>query len=113
VQLIHERCARYGIDAQWSAGHAHVPLRPRQVRELKEWQQDLAQNYGYATEWWQPERLREVLASERYLGARPAQTFATGIRKTVQSYLDNAAWVAAVQSGAYREWIATQYAQAA
>ncbi|MFN3297588.1 dTDP-glucose 4,6-dehydratase [Caldimonas sp.] len=46
---------------------------------------------------------------ERELGWRPAETFATGIRKTVQWYLDHPEWVAQVQSGAYREWIATQY----
>ena len=33
----------------------------------------------------------------------------TGIRKTVQWYLDNPEWVAQVQSGAYREWVQKQY----
>ncbi|HEY0819287.1 MAG TPA: dTDP-glucose 4,6-dehydratase [Rhizobacter sp.] len=47
---------------------------------------------------------------ERELGWRPAETFETGIRKTVQWYLDNADWVAQVQSGAYREWVARNYA---
>ena len=46
---------------------------------------------------------------ERELGWRPAETFATGIRKTVQWYLENEAWVAQVQSGAYREWVDRQY----
>ena len=46
----------------------------------------------------------------RELGWRPAETFASGIRKTVQWYLDNPHWVAQVQSGAYREWVAKQYA---
>jgi len=48
----------------------------------------------------------------RELGWRPAETFASGIRKTVQWYLDNPGWVAQVQSGAYREWVAKQYAAA-
>jgi len=47
---------------------------------------------------------------ERELGWRPAETFDTGIRKTAQWYLANAAWVAEVQSGAYRDWVATNYA---
>jgi dTDP-glucose 4,6-dehydratase len=47
------------------------------------------------------------------LGWKPAETFDTGIRKTVQWYLDNAAWVAQVQSGAYRDWVQTQYAETA
>ncbi|RVT53682.1 dTDP-glucose 4,6-dehydratase [Rubrivivax albus] len=47
---------------------------------------------------------------ERELGWRPAETFQSGIRKTVQWYLDHADWVAQVQSGAYREWVTTNYA---
>jgi dTDP-glucose 4,6-dehydratase len=45
----------------------------------------------------------------RELGWKPAETFDTGIRKTVQWYLDNADWVAHVQSGDYRNWIGQQY----
>ena len=47
---------------------------------------------------------------ERELGWRPAETFETGIRKTVQWYLANTDWVADVQSGGYRDWLATNYA---
>ena len=46
---------------------------------------------------------------ERELGWKPAETFETGIRKTVQWYLDNADWVSAVQNGEYRDWISQQY----
>jgi len=46
---------------------------------------------------------------ERELGWKPAETFETGIRKTVRWYLDHADWVAHVQSGAYRDWVATNY----
>ena len=46
---------------------------------------------------------------ERELGWRPAETFESGLRKTVRWYLDNAAWVERVQNGAYREWVSTQY----
>lgn len=46
---------------------------------------------------------------ERELGWKPAETFETGIRKTVQWYLENAAWVANVQSGSYRDWVSKQY----
>ena len=48
---------------------------------------------------------------ERELGWRPAETFESGIRKTVRWYLDHADWVSAVQSGSYRDWLATQYHQ--
>jgi dTDP-glucose 4,6-dehydratase len=46
---------------------------------------------------------------ERELGWKPAETFETGIRKTVQWYLDNPDWVANVQNGSYRDWIGKQY----
>ena len=50
---------------------------------------------------------------ERELAWRPAETFETGIRKTVQWYLANPDWVANVQSGACRDWVQTQYAEGA
>ncbi|WP_026433132.1 dTDP-glucose 4,6-dehydratase [Paracidovorax oryzae] len=46
---------------------------------------------------------------ERELGWKPAETFETGIRKTVEWYLAHGEWVDAVTSGAYREWIDRQY----
>jgi len=47
---------------------------------------------------------------ERELGWKPAETFESGIAKTVRWYLDNQAWVENVASGAYREWLSQQYA---
>jgi dTDP-glucose 4,6-dehydratase len=47
------------------------------------------------------------------LGWTPAETFATGLERTVRWYLDNASWLDSVQSGDYRRWIAEQYAEAA
>ena len=46
---------------------------------------------------------------EKELGWKPADTFDTGIRKTVEWYLANGEWVRNVQSGAYREWVEKQY----
>ncbi|MFZ2973737.1 MAG: dTDP-glucose 4,6-dehydratase [Ferribacterium limneticum] len=46
---------------------------------------------------------------ERELGWKPAETFETGIKKTVQWYLDNQAWVTNVTSGAYQNWVGKQY----
>jgi dTDP-glucose 4,6-dehydratase len=43
------------------------------------------------------------------LGWRPKETFESGMRKTIQWYLDNDAWIQSVTSGAYRQWMATQY----
>ncbi len=46
---------------------------------------------------------------EKELGWRPAETFDTGIRKTVQWYLDNPSWVEGVVTGSYRDWLNKQY----
>jgi dTDP-glucose 4,6-dehydratase len=46
---------------------------------------------------------------EAELGWRPKETFETGIRKTIEWYLKNPAWIEAVTSGSYRQWLATQY----
>ena len=46
---------------------------------------------------------------ERELGWKPAETFESGIQKTVRWYLENEAWVQNVTSGAYRDWVGKQY----
>lgn len=46
---------------------------------------------------------------EKELGWKPAETFETGIRKTVQWYLDNQAWVENITSGQYLKWVEKQY----
>lgn len=43
------------------------------------------------------------------LGWKPVETFTTGIRKTVQWYLQNQEWCRNVQSGEYRKWVETNY----
>jgi dTDP-glucose 4,6-dehydratase len=46
---------------------------------------------------------------EAELGWQPQETFSTGIRKTVEWYLNHEAWVQSVTSGSYRQWMAKQY----
>jgi dTDP-glucose 4,6-dehydratase len=46
---------------------------------------------------------------ERELGWRPRETFSTGLRKTVQWYLDNSEWIEDVLSGGYQKWIEQNY----
>jgi dTDP-glucose 4,6-dehydratase len=48
---------------------------------------------------------------ERTLGWKPAETFETGMEKTVRWYLRNEAWVSEVISGEYRKWVETNYAK--
>jgi dTDP-glucose 4,6-dehydratase len=47
----------------------------------------------------------------RELGWKPAEQFEGGLRKTVRWYLENAAWVNSVRTGAYREWITQNYSE--
>jgi len=49
---------------------------------------------------------------ERELGWTPQETFASGLRQTVQWYMDHAEWVLHVTSGAYRQWVDRQYGAA-
>lgn len=51
----------------------------------------------------------DISKIERELGWQPRETFASGLRKTIQWYVDNPEWVEHVTSGAYREWINLQY----
>jgi len=47
--------------------------------------------------------------TESELGWSPKETFGTGLKKTIQWYLENPKWVASVQTGEYREWIKWHY----
>jgi dTDP-glucose 4,6-dehydratase len=47
------------------------------------------------------------------LGWRPAESFASGMRKTVAWYLDNPEWIASVTSGEYQKWVAANYRERA
>ena len=67
--LLRDRIARHRIACDWRDGYAHVPIKPRQERELRADIVDMAQRYDYPLEWWDRERLRGVLASDRYRGA--------------------------------------------
>ena len=49
----------------------------------------------------------------RELGWKPAEQFETGLRKTVKWYLENGEWINGVRTGAYRNWIAKNYAERA
>tara|TARA_R110002020_G_scaffold21373_25_gene72402 strand:+ start:1091 stop:2380 length:1290 start_codon:yes stop_codon:yes gene_type:complete len=69
VDQVRRRILEHRIDAHWRDGHAHVAIKPRHVSELKAWQADLAENYGYPLQWWEREPLQAVVSSPRYIGA--------------------------------------------
>jgi len=66
---LHSRIERHGIDCDWRPGHATVPIRPRQQRELLQAIEHYRTHYNPRVEWWDRERLHGQLASDRYLGA--------------------------------------------
>jgi len=72
---------------------------------------DYAEQIAYVTDRPGHDRRYAIDASkiERELGWKPAETFETGIRKTVVWYLENSAWVDHVASGEYRQWLNKQY----
>jgi gamma-glutamylputrescine oxidase len=69
LQWLRDRIDRHGIACDWRDGHAQVPIKPRQERELRAAVDDLAARYDYPVQWWSREQLRSQLASDRYLGA--------------------------------------------
>ena len=48
---------------------------------------------------------------EREIGWRPAESFETGLRKTLEWYLANKDWVEGVTSGSYAQWMSANYGQ--
>lgn len=69
LDLIKQRCTQYSINCDWRDIHAHVPIKPRHITELKNWQNDLAENFDYPLQWWDREQLQAVMPNQRYLGA--------------------------------------------
>ncbi|MET1023359.1 MAG: FAD-binding oxidoreductase [Pseudoxanthomonas sp.] len=69
LDWLHARIARHGIDAHWRPGHATAPLKPRQRRDVQAMVDHFNTRYDHPVQWWDRERLRGELASDRYLGA--------------------------------------------
>lgn len=69
MRLLRARIARHAIACDWRDGHAHVPLKPRQVRALQHGIVRMAERYDYPLQWWDRARTRQVLDSPLYLGA--------------------------------------------
>jgi len=69
VQQVRERIDRHGIACHWVAGHANVPILPRQERRLRAGMEHLHRHYDYPMQWWDRGQLQARLASTRYRGA--------------------------------------------
>lgn len=69
MRLLRARIAGHAIACDWRDGHAHVPLKPRQVRALQHGIVRMAERYDYPLQWWDRARTRQMLDSPLYLGA--------------------------------------------
>ncbi len=70
LALLKQRIERHRIDCDWVDGQMFAAIKPRQWLQLRAWQAELAQRYGYgSTRLIERAELRALLATERYLGA--------------------------------------------
>lgn len=68
LDLIHDRRERFGIDCDWQAGYLALAVKDSKSRELRQWQERMAQAYGYQTEWIDNQNMPQWIASPRYVG---------------------------------------------
>jgi gamma-glutamylputrescine oxidase len=70
LDLIKDLVAKHRIDCDLHWGHLHAAIKPRQETELRAWQDELVDEYGYtATSWLDRAELAQVLNTGRYIGA--------------------------------------------
>ncbi len=70
LALLKQRIERHRIACDWVPGQMFTAIKPRQWRQLQEWQSELAQRYVYAsTRLIERAELHALLATRRYLGA--------------------------------------------
>jgi gamma-glutamylputrescine oxidase len=69
LDLIKALVAKHGIDCDLQWGHLHTAIKPRQETELRAWQEELVNDYGYTgTRWLDRAELGAVLDTDRYIG---------------------------------------------
>jgi gamma-glutamylputrescine oxidase len=66
IELIHERRNRFNIDCDWRPGYLSLAVGERKGRHLREWHDDMAQRYGYQTQWIAPADMPKWIASPRF-----------------------------------------------
>jgi len=68
VQLVRDRIRKHAIDCDLAWGHMHVGIKPRQRAELKEWQREQEDDYGYRSlRFLERDEVAEWIASKRYI----------------------------------------------
>jgi gamma-glutamylputrescine oxidase len=66
LELIEQRCRRFAIEAEWRRGYLGLAVSARKGDALKRWRDDMAERYGYATQWIAPEDMPQWIASQRF-----------------------------------------------
>lgn len=66
LDLIRQRCARHGIDAEWQDGFLGLSTKPSKTLELRAWADRIERDYHYPLKWIAPERLQDWIASPRF-----------------------------------------------
>ena len=69
IDILRQRVDQHQIQCDLQQGHLHAAIKPRQMRELEEWQGSLEQQYDYASlSLWSKQQVQSKMASERYIG---------------------------------------------
>ncbi len=69
MELLRARLERHKIDCDYRPGHVHTAIKPRQLEELKAWQRQLEDDYGYdSLRLMDRDELGSLMATERYIG---------------------------------------------
>ena len=66
IDIIHQRCAQHGIDAQWQPGFINVAVNARKGRALQHSVARMAERYGHLQRWIPPEQMRQWVDSPAY-----------------------------------------------
>ena len=66
IELIHERCRRFGIDCDWRAGYLSLAVNARKGRELAQWHERMHRVYGFEGTAIEPRELPRWIASRRF-----------------------------------------------
>lgn len=70
IELLRDRVARHAIDCDLRWGQMHCAIKPRQERELRDWQQSMERDFGYGhLRWMDRAAVGSVLATQRYRAA--------------------------------------------
>ena len=67
IQLLHQLVQHHQIQCDWTWGHLHTAIKHRHLGQLREWQEELEQQYQYSTTWLEGNDLEEQVRSSRYL----------------------------------------------